>query len=388
MLSQVPRKKKRFYYDVNISNNRFTNPSGQPYIARFSETRNSPLFNDAPDKYCLSVVRFSVPSTSIPYQYISTIYDEVNPANPNKMTYSISLEYNGTVHREYLQWKTQVAFVPIPAPPPLAGPDTRFKDAAFNLYYAMYNLNHFCDIINEAFQLCFTTHVLPFLPPAPPGKSYSAPYVTFEGITNLFTIWVSDLFLGDTPTVVMGGNYLFNSNFSTSWDTLALGVNLPDGLDFRWVFIQDQQNAIPNSGEVGDFTYRFRQEFDTTGSISEFQSLLIVSPTLACNTDMVSNASAPQSQGAALDGNNFGSVAGNFLPLITDFEIDQSSVSNLKGYIHYIPSAEYRRLTMRGREPITQVSIDIFWRDIFGNIYPIILPDNSAATIKILFEEQ
>ena len=385
MLSQVPRKKKRFYYDINIANNVFTNPSGAPYLAQFAEARNTPLFNDSPDKYCLSVVRFTVPSALIPFQYVSTIFDSVNPLNPNKMTYSISMKYLGVVYTQNLEWVTQVDFVPVPPPTP-AGPDTRFRDPAFYLYYGLYNIGHFCELINTAFKTCFNTNIVPLLPVPGPGLAYQPPYMVFDGGTNLFTLWVTELFMGEVPTVILGGNDLYNSNFETSWDTTALAVKSPDGLDFRWVCIENRQNRVNDPTDPGLYAFRFRQEFDTTGFISKFQSLLFVSPTLSCNNDVVSNASVPQDPGSS--GNNFGSVAGGFLPLVTDFEIDQSTVRNKQAFIHYVPTAEFRRLTMRGKQPITQVSLDIFWKDIAGNIYPVIIQTNSAATIKILFEEQ
>jgi hypothetical protein len=374
--------KKRYYYDITISNNSYTNPAGKLYKAKFSETRDSPLFDDAPSKYCLSVVRFTVPSSLIPYQYVSTIFDVAAPANPNKMTYSISMSFAGTVYREYLQWVPQAA-VPVPQPPPPFGPDLRFKDELFNAYYALYSLTHFCEIINRAFENCFNVNILPLLPAPAPGTTYKAPYITFDGATELFTLWVSNLFVGISPAIVLGCNYLFNSNFNTSWNTVALAVGAPDGLDVKWIFLANDQNTIVDPTAAGGFTYKFQQEFDTTGSISKFQSLLFVSPTLPCNTDIVSNTSVPQGIG-----NNFGSVAGGFIPLITDFEIDQSTVRNKQGFIHYVPSAEYRRLTMRGNQPISQVDIDIFWKDIFGNIYSLYIEVNSAATIKIMFEEQ
>ena len=83
-----------------------------------------------------------------------------------------------------------------------------------------------------------------------------------------------------------------------------------------------------------------------------------------------------------------GSVAGGFLPIITDFETDRSSFDNVRINIQYFPTAEFRRINMRGNTPITHIDISIFWKDTFGVIFPLIMPENTTATVKILFEEQ
>lgn len=377
--------KKRFYYDITIPNNVFVNPSQIPIPAKFSETRDSPLFDDHPDKFNLSVVRFTVPTASIPYQYVSTMHDVSNPLNPNKMSFSVSLRYLGITYREYLQWETQATFAPIPAPPPI-GPDTRFRGPLFYYYYALYSLNHFCDLINKAFARCFNNNILPLLPPPVPPLVYQTPYMTYDGATNLFTLHVSGLFVGQVPTIAAGWDYLLDTCFNTSWNTVGESINNLLGLDIRLVFIPNLGESTPDLTDPSGLSYAYRQEFDTTGNISKFQSLLFVSPSLPVNTDIISNTSVVQGPPSA--GANFGSVAGGFIPLITDFEIDQSSVKNLHGVIHYIPSAEYRRLTMRGKHPVTQIDIDVFWKDVYGNVFPVLIQTNSAITIKILFEEQ
>lgn len=378
----------KYYYDISIPNNIYTNPAGEPYKAVFSETRDSPLFEAPPEDYNLSVVRFTVPSSGIPYQYMPTIFDPLNPLNPNRTIYSISMKYAGIVYRQDIQWVSQAGFAPAPLPPPAFGPDTRFKDDLFNYYYALYSLNHFCSLINTAFDTCFQTNIVPLLPPPGPGQAYTSPYLTFNGATELFTLWVSASFVGSTPLVELGGNYLLGSNFETSWNVVGNSIGAPDGLDFTWVLLVNDSNTRANPDDPGGFLYDFQQEFDTTGSISKFKSLLFVSPTLPCNNDIVSNASVPVIGSTFGGGNNFGSVAGSFLPLITDFEVDGSTVRNLKGSVHYVPTAEYRRLSMRGRHPISQVDISIYWSDVYGNVYPLIIPNNSTATIKILFEQE
>ena len=370
---EIVNNKKRYYYDITIPNNLYINPLNDPIKADFMETRDQSLFDDEPEKYILSVIRFSVPSVSIPYQIVPVIEDLLNPSNPNKMAYSISLKYLGNVYREYLQWETQLPNIPVPLPPQIP----QNKSELYPQYYSLYSLNHFCVIANKALNNCFQNNIVPLLPVG----TYKSPYFTFQGDgLNLISLWTSDLFLDTAINPInIGGNYLFGSNIESAFDGQGLGFNNANGLDFRIVCLDRGNNKFVDGLS---FLYRQITEFDISGLFEKFQSLIFTSASLPVTHDILSNSVLFDNFGTA------GSVAGGFLPIITDFEVDNSTVNNLKGSIHYIPTAEYRRVNLRGKDQIRQIDLNVFWKDVFGNIYPIYIPINNALTIKILFEEK
>ena len=373
--------KKRFYYDVNITNNIFTNPSGALFPAIFEETREQPLFSDAPSKYTLSVVRFSFPTGNIPIQIVPVVYDSVNPSNPNNTIYSISMKYNNIIYTQNIQWVSQDQSVATPTPPTLI-PSNTYKTNDYYAYYALWSLSHLTDLINNTINDCFQLNIVPLLPPPAPGTSYISPYMSYDGSTGLMTLRVPELFIFSFPagyTVQLGGNYLFQSLILRSWSTTQLGRNLPTKLDFFYNLINTNQNQLPDPSDNGGFIYSFQQDFDTSGNISKFQALVITSTTLPVVYSQISN----QATSLAVS-----SIAGGFLPVITDFEIDGSTLSNLQVSIQYYPTAEFRRITMLGNSPITQINLNIYTRDVFGNLSPLYLPDNTTGTIKILFEEK
>lgn len=370
---EIVNNKKRYYYDITIPNNLYINPTNAPIKAEFLETRDQSLFDDEPDKYNLSVIRFSVPSVGIPYQIVPVIFDIANPLNPNKMAYSVSLKYLGVVYRQYLQWETQLPNIPIPLPPLYS----QVKSELYPLYYSLYSLNHFCVLANKALNLCFQNNIVPLLPVG----SYKSPYFTFQGDgLNLISLWTSDLFLDTAINPInIGGNYLFGANIESAFDGQGLGFNNPDGLDFRIICLDRGNNKIVDG--LG-FLYQQITEFDISGLFEKFQSLIFTSASLPVTHDILSNNVLFDNFSSA------GSVAGGFLPIITDFEVDNSTVNNLKGSIHYVPTAEFRRINLRGKDQIRQIDVSVFWKDVFGNIYPIFIPINNALTIKILFEEK
>ena len=378
----INSNKKRFYYDVNITNNIYTNPNASLFPANFQETRDQPLFEDAPSKYCLSVLRFSIPTDNIPYQIVPVIYDSVDTNNPNNTIYSITMKYNGIYYTQNIQWVSQYANIPTPTAPLLV-PVSSNKDLDYYLYYSLFSLGHLCDLINTALNDCYQNNIVPLLTPPPAGKSYISPYMSFDGLSSYFTLWIPQNFLYDEITssylIELGGNYLFQSLFSRSFSTLTYGRQLINKLDFRFNLINTNVNQIPNDIDPDGFVYRFLQEGETTGNISKFQSILITSNMLPVISSNVSNTATSLS---------VGSVGGGFLPIITDFETDRTSFDNVRINVQYNPTGEFRRINLRGNTPITHIDISIFYKDTFGSIYPLIMPENTTATIKILFEEQ
>jgi len=383
MLNQP--KKKRFYYDITIRNFFDTNPSKSPIEASFSETREQALFNDAPKKYNLSVVRFTVPTVEIPIQIVPIKYDVLNPTNINKTYLSICFKYLGIVYTQSIEWTTQAGFADTAfIPPPLPNgsyPPNFIKNKNFYAYYGLFSLNHFCTLINTALNVCFQTNIVPLLPVNPNG--YVSPYFIYTPETRLFTVYTPFEFLQSNPNpIYLALNSELSNMFLASFDGIGFGYNNINGYDYQLTILDRRNNEytlpivppVPLWGTI--------QEYDTTGYISQFSKILITSGSLCVVNDAVSSNQQDNTINSSQS-----AVGRGFIPLITDFEIDNASKKNVEGFIHYLPTAEYRRVAMLGDTPIKQTDISIFWEDVFGHIYPVVIPFNSFASIKILFEE-
>lgn len=377
------KAKKRFYYNVSIPHDDKISVNDSPTPAVFSEARDQPLFEGAPKNYTMSVVRFTIPTAYIPIQFFPVQYDTTTPTNPNKSLYSITLSYNGNDFRQFIQWETQDEGVPIP-PPPAIPVDERFyqRNPQYLEYYSLYSFNHFCYLINKALDICYQTNIVPLLPAPTPPNVYKSPFITFDGRTNLFTINTPATFLDTNPLPVeLYFNTILNENFDTSFDTIFKSYSAPDGKNVKFNIIDfGSSNFIPDADEESGGFYVFQQEFDSTGQMTSFTSLIIRSNSLPIVNEAISLQVRPNStQGSG--------VAGGSESIISDFEIDLGSSKNLRAFIHYIPTAEYRRITMNGDTPIQRIDIEILWKDNYDNLYPVLIPPHDIATIKILFEE-
>jgi hypothetical protein len=84
-----------------------------------------------------------------------------------------------------------------------------------------------------------------------------------------------------------------------------------------------------------------------------------------------------------------GSTSSNSIPMITDFIIPQDqNPMEAHSRIEYLPTAEYRMISLGGRESIYQVSLQAWWTSYAGNAYPIQLPPNGVFSAKIMFRRK
>ena len=167
-----------------------------------------------------------------------------------------------------------------------------------------------------------------------------------------------------------------NTNFDTSFNTRFYDFTV-DELNVEYVFnFLQESNRVEDPTEEGGLLYKYTQEYDSTGQMSAFKSIVIRSNSLPI-----------RNEGITLK-NKVGQISGGSVSIITDFEIDQGSIRNQKCFIHYIPTAEYRRINMFGNTPLKHISIEILWTDNDDNIYPVLIPEHDKATVKLYFEEK
>lgn len=384
-MSKETHRKKKVYYNISIPHNDKLSVNGSPTPANFFEVRDEPIFKGEPKDWCMSVIRFTIPTSLIPVQYVPIIYDTATPSNPNKMLYSITLSYLGNDFKQNLEWITQDNSVPIPpAPPESVGPEYyQFASDTVRAYYSLYSIEHFCDIINNALDLCYQTNIVPLLPAPTPPAVYKSPFISFTPSVDLFTLHLPSTFLSSNPNPV---NLYMNSslygNFESSFNTINEGYGAPDGKNFLFqIFDKGFTNFRPDPEEQSGGFYNLTQEFETLGQMTSFTSLIIRSNSLPIQNEALSTQDLKEKQGV---GNTIGT---GYESLISDFEIDLGTLKNLRGFIHYTPTAEYKRITMFGSSPITFVDCQIFWKDNFDILYPLLIPAHDIITIKIMFEE-
>jgi hypothetical protein len=86
-------------------------------------------------------------------------------------------------------------------------------------------------------------------------------------------------------------------------------------------------------------------------------------------------------------GPNQGSTTQNsFLNIITDF-----SLANLEHnftYIEYLPTAEYRRISMNPSTALDQIDMRVSYTTFDGTIHQVFIPPGGFLSIKMMFERK
>lgn len=367
---KLKRVGDNIYYNVSIPHDDSVSIGGSPTPARFHAVRSTPLFYDAPENYTMSIIRFTVPSTFIPIQIFPI---QTGQLNINLSTYSVSASYLGVTYQQYLIWTPQSSITP-PTPQPVT---RQFQNHNY-VYYSMWSYNHFCDIINTALKALNLT----LLGVGAPVSANNPPFMAYDGITQFFSLYVNINYLSSGPISLFMNASLF-SNFDESFNVVFNPFGSPNGADVKFI-LQDlliNQVALPTVGPTITY-YKFTQEFNTIGQMQSFTSLVMTSTSLPIRSEWITTQSIrgdvstndPLQQGS--------------LPIIADFEVDLTVGNDIRSYIYYVPTSEYRRITMTGKTPISTIDINIFWKDNYDFLYPIMIPAHDIITIKIIFEKK
>jgi len=120
------------------------------------------------------------------------------------------------------------------------------------------------------------------------------------------------------------------------------------------------------------------QEYSTIANISPITSVVFCSNTLPIvpnlvSTPLVYNDSQIISKGG---------VDAAFVNVITDLA---STDGNYRPYLVYLPSAQYRYITLRGNQPLYNLDLTIFYRTKYGDLIPFTLASGASVTIKLAF---
>lgn len=388
-MSQLSRFKQAnnpdmIYYDI-VSTNFQSTTTEEPFL-RFNETRTNPIIPNAGDYY-LSIVRFSLDTYNLP-NFVCEI--QPNQGNRNLSIYSVTLEYDdgaGNItpsDQVYINWVPQNRNANIPVPPNQTS--TGFQE--FTSYYYCYQFQYFLALINIAYQTALTSLIANTGGVLSPIVNANAPILTWDVTSSkailqaetqyyennnlakiriycnppLFSLFNSFVSLyNGTSGVTLGRNYQFIIEDFTGVNTILLPTN-----------------EIPANQRV--YTQIF-QEFSTIDTWTPVSSIVFTSNTMPIISNQLSTPLLfNNGQTTSGLGNN-----ANFAQIITDMITNQQV---FKPNILYSPSAEYRRIDMTGNLPLTNIDINVYWRNKVGALVPFTLASGSSATIKFLFERK
>ena len=381
----------QLYFDITVSN--FKSTTTKPPQFYFNESRTLPFVRN-PEDYYLSILRFTVETGSLPV-FIPSI--EPSQADRDKTIYSFTLEYTdpstGTTFssgQEFINYIPQRSPNSAPLPPP---PNQTANGLQNNNtgYYYIYNYQWLISLMNITLETAFANLKanIAIGGGTPIANDVFAPFFNWDTTSNSAVLYADFSVFGTNGTaganpykiymnaplfalfptfpvkylgyegVVDGKNYLFEprNNGSSDLDTIT-----PE----------------PPTTPLNYRAVKVYQECSTIANLSPITALVFTSNTLPIQPNQVSTPLVyNNSQELVLGGSN-----SDFANIITDLVSD---TGQYKPNLVYNPTSEYRLITLYGNRPLSNIDIQVFWRDKFGKLNPFRLASGEAITIKVAF---
>jgi hypothetical protein len=396
-VSKVPTDPDNVYLDLIITNLKAT--TTPPIPINFNENRNSPVISNS-GNYNLSIVRFSLETQTLPV-FIPII--QPNQANPDLTIYSVTLQVRDPAtlitytQQEFINWNSQNAATAVP-PAPSANPNGLQSDSGD--YYYCFSFTWWTNLILLALEnayiglaaqltaaglvpatfLGIAPPILQFNPdnqtcsisaPTPFYNTYSAtipPAVNLNAAQIFFNAPLFNLF-SSFPAQLKG----FNATLGRTYQILISNFGGSNEIKYP---VNGSTTAIPPTAAF--FTQVF-QEYSTIQNWCPVSAIVFTTSTIPVVPNQLSSPLI------FAEGNILSNTSGNnsnFQLVLTDLE---SGELCYKPNLQYSPTAEYRRLSLTGTSPLSNIQVSVFWRSRLGNLIPFTLGSGSSATVKMLF---
>lgn len=408
--SEIFKDDDHVYYNVTIEPFQ-AGSIPQDTVARFLDNRADPII-DIPEEYHLSIIRFSIPAENIPI-FIYPKLGTDGSYTPDNFYYSVTLSTGGNDYRQY------VTYVPC----------NNILPSTTITYYYVFSYTRWLDMVNTALSLAFTA-----LKTANPGVAATrAPYLLYDETTHLVNLIVQKVYVGSIDVYMNTKLYDFFDSFNVIYGSYTAA----NGKEVQ-IIIQNTlnncfsecpvnlvigtTNASPTITSAGLFTINLDGStvsapgipLNTTATFVNANTMTLSSNATATATVnaifTTSNLlvirqeypvlylwndlkSIVVTSGAIPTKEEYTSVGqgsnNSFQKILTDFEPDIESGTDSKSVIQYLPTAEYRRVDLKGRVPLTTIDLQFYWKTVYQELLPIsLVPFSNCITCKILFEKK
>jgi hypothetical protein len=418
------------YYNATIINNRTNTPfdrSADPAV-RFQETRDSPIVGDA-SKYNFSIIRFTMngPNKDLPLfiPVIRTGADNPGgfPLPPgqsyvNLTIYSITVKMvitttSPTTTTTY--YSTQpIWYVPETLDTSVAPvPDISTTQTGQDLtsrYYWVYTYSHLLDnCVRPAFQRAMDD----IATQASLTLKTSAPYITYNPTSNLFTLYTDAAGFGGALRTSAGSSQdenatlYFNSNMyglftnfknqyvnetgpgGSATERTNLIYTGAEGYGVTTAGVPYAQNVVSiGSGVSLKYFWNQVQDYESTSTLwSPIESIVFNSTLLPLIFEQTGD---PVRFGQSNSDTALTGSQSAFQPIITDIALPVENAQAYRELIYYAPQAEYRLASFaRSKQPINLIDIQVYWKNrLDGQLYPVYMFNCSSVSVKIMFRRR
>tara|TARA_R110000822_G_scaffold78584_4_gene188290 strand:+ start:335 stop:1501 length:1167 start_codon:yes stop_codon:yes gene_type:complete len=368
------------YFDILQTN--FKSTTTKPPVFTINESRASP-FIKLPEKYDLSILRFSIDTGTLPLFIPSIAPDQ---SDVNRTIYSVTLvdtDYPDNPQQVYLTWIPQDQSATVPASP--SNTTSKTQDNASG-YYNCYSYNWLCDMVYNGLSdalVNLTADIGAENMITPGTDSAIYPPLIYWDPSTSSAVMQAQLNVYEERLSRKIQVY-FNAplfNLFNSFQSSYLGY---DGVTFgknnRLIFVDiggiNKSSVIPQTGNTYD-VINLIQEYSTSEQICPISSLVFTSNTLPVVATQTSNAVKFINGVPIISGTN-----ASMSNIISDMV---SSTGLYRSGITYSPTAEYRRISLTGNRSISNLDIEIYYRLKNGEMVPFRLASGGSVSIKLAF---
>lgn len=332
-----------FYYDMAL-----LNTGTYPIVAQISDQRSGTILEN-PQEWEMSVVRFDLSSDLIP------IFFPIITTSPQS-NQSVTLRYLNNDFRQYVQ-----------------ATSNEIKEGVFDFQIW---LNH----VNDALQLAFTALKAAF----PAAAPTLPPLLFLNPQTSLISLYTQDTYLDTNPARIQIG---VNQPLQQILDfPCNRGLMFPslNGFDCE-IAINQSASLLPVApratypialSALAGTWIQTSQEFRSLDEWSQIKSIAFQSQLLPIVKEYVPS-SVDQYQNDNISSSSF--------PIVTDFLVAKDGVEPTRHHYTYLPTAEYRMISLVGNKPISRVDMGATYQTDDGVIRPVMIAPNKGMNLKLVF---
>jgi hypothetical protein len=375
------------YIDIQVVNNKDTYEP-QPIV--FNQIKTSNIIDSCQDYY-LSVVKWSFNSNIpqiIPRLKLSTSefpnipYDALTIYNVNigKGTTQANAVFVQPTNK-YVHFTPENGYLSPPQFQPTA------QQLYNNPFFYIYSVENFLKMVNNALEQSFlqAKTTIGGLDDA------VAPRFVWNTNTNKLNLIVSKEFVEglNTNTYYLSMNcplYNLFDTFPSYCNSLSTALPAQNNFYFSLNDNYGLQTFSDPNGTTGTplTLYTYSQQSSSVVSWSPVNSLLFTTSLIPVNSEF---SGSPEYLGDNLS--NTSNSQQNLTAILTDFTIPMvDGTEYSRTMLYYIPTSEYRLIDLLGNSPFNQLNIQVYWKDIIGQLHPATLKLGTNATMKILLRKR
>jgi len=366
------------YYDIIMTNNNtgFDStgtaiPTVKAVPCLFNQNRQMPYLNN-PSEYDVTVPFFHLDSNSFPLQIVQPvtpgIYQPLKTINGYTVggfltVYggSITIPSGDNIDFNVLWHPEDKTLIRPPDPVTLAD--------LGNEYFYNYSYNHFLDLLNNIIAFIITLKM----------PTSGIPYFSYNPNNKKFYFNAPSNWNNTSSNIIYLNDQLYNllASLPSTYSPI-LGYKLTVLADPGLTNIITQYNALtfPLTGSINYIV--MEQTYSSTQLWNPVVSVVFK----ARNLNVINTQDA--------------------LPLIyglnPNTETNNANVSNvlfeygigkrIDPVLNYQPLSEYILTNLLGITEVTELQLDVFWKDDFGNLHTFYLEPGSSLIMKLLFRKK